>query len=537
MKSTPHGSKLVAGTASALATAISTVLGVWSPHALAFDPGVVTTCEDSSLTPLPGTLRYAAANVPDAGTIDLTTAPCGKIFLNWANGPIQLQQSSVTITGPDNGAFEIDGRWNQNCFSGGQPVICPPANRVFTHTGTGTLSIANLVVSNGISAVGGGCIFSAGSIWLGVVDVHACSVTAASGEAKGGAVYAANQLQIKYSTISDSTVNAGSGDARGGGAFAQDIKSYGSTISGNTASASATSFGGGLASTNLYMYRTTLSSNVASGSNPFPAFGGGAFASSVDMRASTISGNQTSGGYGKGGGIAGVESIVLRNSTVSANTTYRGGGIYTQSSQLSSTLTIINSTISGNTSYRAAGVFTRAGSVAVKNSTITQNRGQASFGAYASGLNIYLREAGHTLSLDSSIIAQNYLGTKEADLYESDWVAHPITITGSNNLIRAAKGNAPPPDTSKSCPWLGALRDNGGPTLTHALLSGSPAIDNGNNAATLDEDQRGSINVDPPYPYPRADNLATVADIGAYEMQPEDNVFNTSFEGCAAPSG
>ena len=40
-------------------------------------------------------------------------------------------------------------------------------------------------------------------------------------------------------------------------------------------------------------------------------------------------------------------------------------------------------------------------------------------------------------------------------------------------------------------PLLGALADNGGPTLTHALLTGSPAIDAGNDAACPATDQRG----------------------------------------------
>lgn len=539
MKSASHGSTLVAGSASALATAIAAVLGAWSPPALAFDPGLVTSCDDSSSTPLPGTLRYAAANVAEAGTVDLSMAPCSKIFLNWANGAIQLQQSSVTIIGPDAGTLEIDARWNQNCFSGGQPIICPSANRVFTHTGTGTLTIAHLAVSNGSSSAGGGCIFSAGSVVLSGVTVHTCSTTVANAEARGGAIYAAAQLQMKYATITGSSAAATDGYARGGGAFAHDMEVFYSTISGNTASASTKSYGGGLASsTTLYAYRSKLLANSASGGASLAAWGGGAFAESVDMRASTISGNHASGHYNFGGGIAVIDSVALSASTVAANSAYRAGGIYTRSSQLSSYVTLLNSTISGNTSYRAAGVFTRAGSVAVKNSTITQNRSQASFGAYASGLDIYLREGGHTLSVDSSIIAQNYQNTKETDLYESDWVAHPITITGSNNLIRVAKGNALPADTSHACPLLGALRDNGGPTPTHALLSSSPAINGGNNAATLDQDQRGAINnANPPYPYPRADNVATVPDIGAYELQPEDIVFNASFDGCAAPPG
>ncbi len=38
---------------------------------------------------------------------------------------------------------------------------------------------------------------------------------------------------------------------------------------------------------------------------------------------------------------------------------------------------------------------------------------------------------------------------------------------------------------------LGPLADNGGPTLTHMLLDGSPAIDTANPAAYPATDQRG----------------------------------------------
>jgi hypothetical protein len=56
-------------------------------------------------------------------------------------------------------------------------------------------------------------------------------------------------------------------------------------------------------------------------------------------------------------------------------------------------------------------------------------------------------------------------------------------------------------------PKLGPLADNGGPTLTMALLTGSPAIDAGDTSAAPATDQRG---------FPRPAGLAV--DIGAYEL-------------------
>jgi hypothetical protein len=73
-------------------------------------------------------------------------------------------------------------------------------------------------------------------------------------------------------------------------------------------------------------------------------------------------------------------------------------------------------------------------------------------------------------------------------------------------------------------PKLAPLAFNGGPTRTHALLDGSPAIDNGIGAACVDDmaapltrDQRG---VQRPW--------GAACDIGAFERQP-DLIFNDGF--------
>jgi hypothetical protein len=64
---------------------------------------------------------------------------------------------------------------------------------------------------------------------------------------------------------------------------------------------------------------------------------------------------------------------------------------------------------------------------------------------------------------------------------------------------------------------LGPLQDNGGPTKTHALLTGSVAIDRGNSTAV--SDQRGSIRtVDSPT-LANAAHFSNGTDVGAYEVQ------------------
>jgi len=82
--------------------------------------------------------------------------------------------------------------------------------------------------------------------------------------------------------------------------------------------------------------------------------------------------------------------------------------------------------------------------------------------------------------------------------------------TGMTGLSNGVNGNLVGSADAPIDPLLGPLQDNGGPTQTHALLAGSPAIDAGNNAYATDWDQRGEG-------FPRIVN--GIIDIGAFEYQ------------------
>jgi hypothetical protein len=86
------------------------------------------------------------------------------------------------------------------------------------------------------------------------------------------------------------------------------------------------------------------------------------------------------------------------------------------------------------------------------------------------------------------------------------------------------------------CPLLGRLRDNGGLTMTPALLSGSPAIDTGNFVDAEAFDQRGGAGVNGMLDYYRISGPIgepnPLPDIGAYEVQQDDVVFDAGFDGC-----
>ena len=64
--------------------------------------------------------------------------------------------------------------------------------------------------------------------------------------------------------------------------------------------------------------------------------------------------------------------------------------------------------------------------------------------------------------------------------------------------------------------------------MTHALLSRSPGIDAGNNILVLPFDQRGTPHLRASAP---TGNTA-VPDIGAYEVDRSEVIFNATFDGC-----
>jgi hypothetical protein len=100
------------------------------------------------------------------------------------------------------------------------------------------------------------------------------------------------------------------------------------------------------------------------------------------------------------------------------------------------------------------------------------------------------------------------------------------TVTGANNLILFAGSSISTlTQTISTCPLLAPLRDNGGPTMTHVLLSHSPAIAKGNNTGGFTDDQRYTG-------YLRISTGETIPDIGAYEVQQGDIIFNAGFDGC-----
>ena len=239
---------------------------------------------------------------------------------------------------------------------------------------------------------------------------------------------------------------------------------------------SQNAFGGGISNGDsqyvsgnetLVLDHTIVSGNKANA-------GGGIenFAGTVTIRDSTIDGNSatsigggiSTGGIGGGGPFVNA-SVSLVRSTVSNNSSVsQGAGINLGTGKLD----VIESTVSGNV---GVGVFTTFHSNAVTNidsSTITANA--------AGGIS-----AGAAVNLANSIVAGNtafdvngLITSQGYNLMQNTSFATISGVTTGNILGQDAK--------------LGPLADNGGPTKTHLLLAGSPAIDAANPAGDTDPD-------------------------------------------------
>ena len=148
---------------------------------------------------------------------------------------------------------------------------------------------------------------------------------------------------------------------------------------------------------------------------------------------------------------------------------------------------IVNSTLSGNTAtgWYGGALFVTDGVVNLTNVTVAENVSPVDTPA-----DIFVGTFGETsatLTLVNSIV----VGT-QTNCFFAPWGSGVVTLTADhNNAFTDATCFAGASDQVVADAGLGPLADNGGPTLTHALLAGSPAIDAGDNAVCPATDQRG----------------------------------------------
>jgi hypothetical protein len=200
----------------------------------------------------------------------------------------------------------------------------------------------------------------------------------------------------------------------------------------------------------LTLTASTVSGNASDDGGGIANSGG-----TLNLRSSTVSDNRA-GVYGAGGGIANSEgTLSITGSTLSGNSAGTGGGIFNYQS---TSMTITGSTISGNSASGAGGgVFTLAGSstaTSISNSIITGNI--ASTGSEIRNVSSVYLDGFNLIGDSSKTTAQAIYGV----------------AVGATDILATSNGTAP----TALAAIIAPLANNGGPTQTHALVAGSPAL-------------------------------------------------------------
>jgi CSLREA domain-containing protein len=253
---------------------------------------------------------------------------------------------------------------------------------------------------------------------------------------------------------------------------------------------------------NLIVRNSTISGNTATGGAAVYSFN-----AAVTIQDSILSGNDALGGTGGAVNSNGGGATTIQRSTVTGNKSASAGGVYS----FGEAATISDSTISGNTATGGTGgaVNSNGGPLAVRDSTISGNSADSGGGIYSFGTT-------PDPALANTLVANNTAGTGPdllgggGDVFNASFSL--IENTSGATVVSTVAGS----NITGQDPKLGPLANNGGPTLTQALLPGSPALDKGSTAAATD--QRG---VARPFNLPGVPSSGAVgadaADIGAYE--------------------
>ena len=370
------------------------------------------------------------------------------------------------------------------------------------------LNILNNSVISGNSTTQ--ALGSGGGVYIrgGTLNMSYSSITsnlAPGGEADGSGLFGYQAvLNIDSSVISGNSMTGS--NSEGAGIFSKDSDLNLSTsvvsvnfTTGTQSEGAGLYISGGTASID----NVTLSLNTTSG---LDSVGGGIAIvdnAIVEIVDSTLNLNSTSGIGASGGGIHNLSGdLLIRDSTISNSSVSGlnavGGGIFSDTNLTGTErTTILNSTVSGNSSEEAGGgLFNANGLTSIQHSTVTNNSvpifgygaGVASFGDTATLTQVY-----------SSIIAGNSLTDVDrvGGVFNESFLSQGYNVIGTGLSLGAF--NAPGDQTNVTNPMIGPLADNGGPTQTHALLVGSPAVNTGDpafspasTAPLLTHDQRGT---------------------------------------------
>jgi hypothetical protein len=398
-----------------------------------------------------GDLRYCinrANDLPGADTIRFAVQ--GTIGTIALSSDLPWIIPSLAIDGPGAGLLEVSGQGKFRVFQVGG--------------GSGAVTLRGLTIAGGLdmATTGGAGILNYGQLAVQSCVIRDNQVRVTGGfipSAIGGGIYNAGTMTLINSAVTNNLAYASSTEKNG---------EYGK--------------GGGIANPGqLTVLYSRVDGNTATSEDPFDigdaAEGGGIYNSGfLDIRFSSLDGNHASVyyAYAAGGGVYNLGVANISDSTFAYN--------YAQN-QLDGA---------------EGGAIDNSGTLRLTNFTVSAN------GSFEVGGGIYSAFQA-TLALRSTIVAGIIALYEYPDLYGT------LTATGYNLFGNSQGGSGyDSTDLLNVDPKLGPLQDNGGPTLTMALLPCSPAIDSGDNANAPEWDQRGPR-------FPRIVNGQV--DRGAFEVQ------------------
>jgi hypothetical protein len=457
--------------------------------------GIMITVTDTNDSG-PGSLRQALADAHDGDLISFAPGLHGQtITLTTAELVID---KSITINGPGTNLLGVY-RSSQTSF------------RIFHVMPAVSARIVGLTISGGgAGQEGGGGILNDHA----VLTIDRCVVqNSFAFELNGGGIYnngsgGNSTLTILNSTVTGNFASAGGGiynDSDNGGSATLSLMK--STVNSNTAAFNGFPTGGGAgggiynSGGTLMITKSVITNNLAGVPEPFALGDGGGICNygTLVITNSTISDNQA---YSSGGGIENGGMLTITSSTVSGNGAIGGhdGQPWGHGGGISGSVTFTNSTLSGNYASLSGGGLDGGG--AISNSTVNDNNGGGISASAAFEIENTILKAGArgaNISIDGGMV-----------------ISHGYNVS-SDDGGGFLKG---PGDQINTDPVLGPLQNNGGPTFTHALLPGSPAIDAGDPSFTP-----------PPYYDQRGPRFRRVfdgrIDVGSFEVQPEPPPFPT----------
>ena len=445
----------------------------------------------------------------------------GSLHLIALTSALPTITAAITIQGPGPNGVTI-----QRSSAAGTPDF-----RIFyLHRPAGggpTVTIIGLSIANGKADSGGGIYNDGGNL-----TVINCILQSNNGTSRGGAIY--NSANLTVNTVVFAGNSAGGG--RGGAIFHGGSSA---TIANSTFGSNSAGYGGAIASYGL-SNGTTLAIDACTFTGNSASNGGAVYNddTSVDINHSSFSGNsatQRGGAVFTLGDTGRLAFTGVSNSALYNNSAQDGGAVSNEvylATDGYATTSLTNCTLSGNSaSAYGAGLFNRSVSGGINYcptctyaETFITSCTFNSNSTAAAGSAIY--NAGDPYSHDpydgdggaEVIVADTILnGPAGAGVNIFDAAGNSIKSNGYNLCSDAGAGAlSGGSDHINTDPKLGPLQNNGGPTLTHALLPDSPARDQGLNIANLSQDQRGMPRG---FDYGGAPNAAggDGSDIGAFE--------------------